>query len=88
MLPAVVRFNTSVSEPLYFDLAGEPGEQVAERIEGLRAAAGLPHRLRDLGIGRLDLDGLAREAAGQWTATFNPRPVAAPELLHLYEQAF
>src|SRR4029078_10398663 len=66
MLPPVVRFNTSVAGPLYFDLAGRPGEQVAERIEELRAAAALPGRLRDLGVDRADLESLAREAAGQW----------------------
>ena len=88
MLPSVVRFNASVSEPLYRDLAGEPGEQVAGRFERLRTVAGMPERLRDLGIGRAELPGLASEAAGQWTATFNPRPVAAAECLHLYEQAF
>jgi alcohol dehydrogenase len=31
---------------------------------------------------------LAEEAARQWTATFNPRPVTAPEFRQLYEAAF
>jgi alcohol dehydrogenase class IV len=88
MLPPVVRFNAGVAEPLYADLAGVTGEEVAQRIEELRAAAALPGRLSDLGIGRGDLGVLADEAAGQWTAGFNPRPVAAADLLHLYEQAY
>ena len=88
MLPAVIRFNGPVAGPLYADLAGRPAEQVARRFEELREAAGLPRRLRDLGIEASRLDELAREAAGQWTAAFNPRPVTQPDLLRLYEQAY
>lgn len=88
MLPAVVRFNSFIAQDLYIDLTGLPAEQLAGRIEELRVVAGLPQRLRELGIAPSDLGELAQEAARQWTATFNPRPVAHPELLHLYEQAY
>jgi alcohol dehydrogenase len=64
------------------------GEELAARIEALRRAAGLPARLREVGVEPSALDGLAREAAEQWTAGFNPRPVGAGDLLRLYEQAY
>ena len=34
------------------------------------------------------LSALAAEAAKQWTAGFNPRPVSAADFLALYEAAF
>ena len=63
---------------------------LAARIEELRAASGLPGRLREAGIevSAPALRELAREAAEQWTAGFNPRPAGEAALLRLYEQAF
>jgi alcohol dehydrogenase len=87
MLPAVVRWNGAVE--CYADLAPYgSGEQAAARLEELRAAAGLPARLRDAGVEAAALHELAREAAQQWTAGFNPRPAGERELLRLYELAF
>jgi alcohol dehydrogenase len=63
-------------------------EMLAARIEELRAAAGLPERLREVGVEASALRALAREAARQWTAGFNPRPAGEEALLRLYEQAF
>ena len=99
MLPWVVRFNGQTCEALYRELiaanGGPPGgeqqtasEALARRLEGLRAAGGLPARLRELGVGRGELPGLARLAAVQWTAGFNPRSVGARELGRLYESAW
>jgi len=51
-------------------------------------AAQLPRRLRDCNVDRAALDDLAEEAAAQWTAKFNPLPVAAPELRAIYENAY
>ena len=62
-------------------------EMLAARIEELRAASGLPERLREVGVEAPALRELAREAAQQWTAGFNPRPAGEEALLHLYEQA-
>jgi alcohol dehydrogenase len=73
----------------YATLAGcASSERLAARIEELRAAAGLPERLREVGVEAPDLRELAREAAQQWTAGFNPRPAGEEALLRLYEQAF
>ena len=103
MLPWVVRFNGEQCEPLYRELTvndtgagADPtfndtqsaAETLALRLETLRAAGGLPESLRDTGVARAELPDLARLAATQWTARFNPRPVGAEELRSLYEAAW
>jgi alcohol dehydrogenase len=95
MLPHVVRFNSrqpASAAPAaagYAGLDGCPsGQELAARIEALRAAAGLPERLRDAGVEAAALGELAREAAQQWTAAFNPRQVGEDDLRRLYELAF
>ncbi|HVS65697.1 MAG TPA: iron-containing alcohol dehydrogenase [Thermoanaerobaculia bacterium] len=100
VLPAVVRFNGELLDRVYNELrpvAGEWGagagsgpfsESLARRIEELRRRAGLPETLRDVGVGEADLARLAEQAADQWTAGFNPRPVGAEDLLELYRQAY
>jgi alcohol dehydrogenase len=87
LLPHVVRWNGA--EVSYGELApGGSGEQLAARLEALRAAAGLPATLREAGVPPGALGEMAREAAQQWTAGFNPRPAGEHELLRLYELAF
>jgi alcohol dehydrogenase len=98
MLPHVVRFNAASVGPLYGELAdgagllnGDPtaaGEHLARRLTALMRATGLPTRLSDCGISRGILEVLADEASHQWTARFNPRPVAETDLLRLYEAAY
>jgi alcohol dehydrogenase len=98
VLPAVVRFNAAAAAGDYADLVGGPAgegprgsgpaERLASRIDALREAVALPSRLEDLGVPRTALPELARQAAEQWTAGFNPRPVAERELLALYEESY
>jgi len=93
MLPHVVRFNEPVAGDAYAELARDdaaPGGEgdLAARLETLRAAGGLPSRLRDAGVPAAILPELAGEAAAQWTATFNPRPVTRDDLQMLYEAAW
>ncbi len=85
MLPSVVGFNTEAVSRLYQEL--HPSS-LHERISALKAAAGLPERLRDFEIQREDLPQLAEEAAKEWTGKFNPRQVSKVELLKLYEAAY
>lgn len=85
MLPSVVCFNNRAVHTLYREL--HPSA-LHERVSELRAAAGLPERLRDFEIQPEDLPQLAAEAAAQWTGTFNPRQVSKVELLELYEAAY
>jgi alcohol dehydrogenase len=54
----------------------------------LLAKAGLATALRPLGVDPLKLPQMAAQAAKQWTAGFNPRPVGEEELLELYQRAY
>ncbi len=98
MLPHVVRFNAR--EPAvaraYAELAcatqlaqsSEAPEAAAEhlavRLESLLELAGLPRTLDRCGVKQEDVPRLADEAARQWTARFNPRPVSAADFQQLY----
>jgi alcohol dehydrogenase len=86
MLPHVVRFNAETVGRQYQSLFGSP-EKLADRIAGFVAAAGLPTRLKDCGVTSSILPVLADEASEQWTAKFNPRPVAEADILELYRAA-
>jgi alcohol dehydrogenase len=100
MLPHVIRFNAVAVESQYHDLLhesqnGSPLPKLDGGIEGLSdfvsrllTKAGLATTLRSLGVDPLKLPQLASQAAKQWTATFNPRPVAEEDLLELYQQAY
>ena len=92
MLPAVMRFNGAAAEPLYAGLLPgavcDAAPRLAVRVEELKRAAGLPERLRECSIKKGELSELARLAATQWTAKFNPRPLGEGELLELYEAAY
>jgi alcohol dehydrogenase len=94
MLVPTVRFNEGKPEigELYDTLhRGTPsydrGQSLTDRLCELREAAGLPQTLREVGVPREAFPALAAEAAGQWTAGFNPRPVSEIELRELYEAA-
>jgi alcohol dehydrogenase len=101
MLPHVVRFNAGepAAAQTYAELAraaglASPAETPAEAaahlgdlLEGILDLAGLPHRLKHLGVGAATIPSLALEAARQWTAQFNPRPVAATDFEALYSAA-
>ena len=94
LLPFVVEFNAEVESAAqsYTHLAQVAGLTAKELLpEALRerlALTGLALRLRDCGVPREALPALAEEAARQWTAQFNPRPVTVPELRRLYEAAW
>ncbi len=94
MLPHVIRFNGASVDGRYTELAraagleGAGAEALAEGVRCWNAEADLPERLRDLDVEAASLPGLAREAAAQRTARFNPRPAGERELAGLYEAAF
>ncbi len=54
----------------------------------LARAAGLPGSLRECGVSEGILPLLAHEANQQWTARFNPRPVAEADILTIYQAAW
>jgi alcohol dehydrogenase len=96
MLPHVVRWNGRDAGPAYAELlraAGrepgpDPARTLAERLEALAVAGGLPRGLEAEGVRAGDLRALARDAASQWTGRFNPRPFGEAEALELYGTAF
>jgi alcohol dehydrogenase len=97
MLPHVIHFNAMTVPELYEDLIEEAGlqnghlggaaETLAQHLARLMKLAGLPTTLTDCGVSRGILPLLAEEAAQQWTARFNPRPVTDAEILELYAAA-
>ncbi len=99
MLPHVVRFNARGNpavDALYAELMGRPGavngqpaaDLLAERAVELLSHAGLPQTLKECGVSHSILPLLAEEAAEQWTARFNPRPVTEADILKLYQSAW
>ena len=86
MLPHVVRFNAAGGDNPYADLMPD-AEALARRIEELLDAGRLPRRLADAGASDNHLDDMAKMAAAQWTARFNPRPVGEAEMRELYRTA-
>jgi len=96
MLPHVVRWNSGEVGDRYGDLVRlsglgggrADGDRLADRLEALAHAAGLPRALGELGVPRDDLPDLAAGAAKQWTGTFNPRPFDVRAALDLYERAY
>ncbi len=100
MLPHVIRFNGQQYDRWYRDLlectaendrlpspeSGSAG--LAAFVAEMAAKAGLPSRLSECDVDAERLGELAADAAGQWTATFNPREVGEAELLKIYELAY
>ena len=84
LLPEVVRFNRHEVGDIYDDLS----PTLAATFDQLRAATGAEFRLGALGVDRDSLPEMAAEAATEWTAGFNPRPVNEVDLLALYEASF
>lgn len=62
---------------------------VAGAVEALFAQLGVPKRLRDVGVARDDLPGIAASGIDDWFLRGNPRPVKdAGELLQILEAAW
>ena len=97
LLPHVIRFNNAAVGALYGDLAHEvglingdqsaAGEVLAQRVTHLMQAAKVPTTLGACGVSSGIFPVLAEEAAQQWTARFNPRPVTEYDLMQLYQAA-
>jgi len=102
MLPLVVRYNAAEPAALqsYAELAAAPEiaftrgglhtalEALISRLESLLNEAEVPRSLAERGVAPSMVKILAEEAAQQWTAGFNPRPLAAADFVALYERAF
>ena len=102
LLPHVVRFNAkdAPAKRAYAELASAPeiacvsdGLEAAvaalvARLESLLNAAQIARSLADLGVKRSKTKVMAEEAAKQWTASFNPRPIGVDDFEDLYGAAF
>jgi alcohol dehydrogenase len=101
MLPHVIRFNAEDQDVCmaYAELASGPEiacvsdgldhavDAMVQRIHELLDLAGFPPSLRDIGVDSSMIPQLAAEAARQWTASFNPRPISEEEFRALYAAA-
>jgi alcohol dehydrogenase len=98
MLPHVIRYNADTVAPLYGRLAAdidlsepddpESAERLADFVQDLIGGTGSPTDLRSLNVDEGLIPTLAAEAAEQWTANFNPRPVDVNSLQELYQCAY
>lgn len=87
-LPTALRFNAGAAPEAVERFARALGApDAAMRIEELAALGGFS-RLRDLGVPRDDLEGLAAAAAERAGAKANPRPASAGEIAALYASAW
>jgi alcohol dehydrogenase len=101
MVPRVIRFNAADSEirGIYADLAATAGwtspdvspeaaaSVLADRFQAWLRLAEIPETLTAAGVDPAKIPLLAEEASRQWTATFNPRPITAPDFERLYREA-
>ncbi|MHB8897910.1 MAG: iron-containing alcohol dehydrogenase [Thermoguttaceae bacterium] len=98
MLPAVIRLNGAVAEVAAqygrllqsagYEWEDDPAEQLARLVEDFVALVGLSEPPDDLAIGEREWQSLAGEAASQWTAQFNPRPLGLGDFVRLYRARF
>jgi len=87
MLPWVIGFNRAdASAAETYDSLWSSG--LEKRVRELLQAAEMDLSVGDLGANDESLVTLAEEAAGQWTAQFNPVPVEASDLAGLYQSAW
>ena len=98
MLPHVIRYNSQVVGLLYAEFAEDAGlcaiddpaaaEILGRFVASLVAEADCPTNLAAIGADPALVGVLAREAAAQWTANFNPRPLDHSDFEELYRRAF
>ncbi len=86
MLPHVIRHNASDADAaeIYEQLGGV---KLADRVTRLLEHCGMKTRLSDFGVTEEVVCDLAGEAAGQWTAQFNPVTLDRDGAAALYQRA-
>ena len=101
-LPVVMEFNCGDPETFarYAELSLRTGlvsegstekdavDALIVRVRELLKLAEFPSTLQELGFTESEVEGLADEAAEQWTAGFNPRSVSANNFAKLYSSLF
>lgn len=100
MLPHIVRFNGEQADAQnsYADLAELAGISSASEnrvrwlalidwLHSVLETAQIPRSLAKCGVEHAKVSELADEASKQWTAEFNPRPIAKDDFAKIYEAA-
>ena len=95
MLPHVMRFNAQHESVrrAYTQLASHLGrhpndaDTLIQAVEQTLDIAQTPRDLAAAGVDISQIDTLAAEAAQQWTAQFNPRPITQTDFAQLYRAA-
>lgn len=95
MLPRIVRYNASHVGTAYRDLCNIAGIKIencagkalAKRLDEMIAFAQLPSKLSTYGVTKQQIITFAEEALCEWTAQFNPRPLAKNDFVSLYKTA-
>lgn len=93
MLPGIIRYNAVLADAagVYDELAASVGfrttEELVEGVKEILELARLTSPLARFGVTQESIPALATEAAQQWTAQFNPRPIIADDFRRLYEEA-
>lgn len=89
VLPHALRFNADATRPGLKKIAAALGAEVIPAVEGIFRKLEIPLRLRDVGVPREALSGIAASAMGDWFLRGNPRPVhSATELQTVLEAAW
>ena len=77
---------------MYGELAAYAGiesvDALIDALGGLLTRAGLASNLSDMGVKQAMIPQMASEAAGQWTANFNPRAMDAEAFTGLYQATY
>ncbi len=90
VLPHAMRFNgPAVPEAMTLigQAIGDEHDPPAAVVR-LRAAVGLPERLRDVGVTEADLDAVARLSQGSVSVQANPRPVSEADAREILAAAW
>jgi alcohol dehydrogenase len=101
MLPHIVRFNGEQPDALeayagLAELAGISQDNnnqtrwlnLVDWLGSILKMAQMSDSLSECGVERAKISILAEEAAKQWTAEFNPRPISKADFEKIYETAF
>jgi alcohol dehydrogenase class IV len=90
VMPYVLLFNRQAIEPklirlaAWLELRSPSFTSVLDWVLALRKEIGIPHTLKDLGVGTDKLDLLSEMAAVDPTAGGNPIPIGVPELRKMF----
>ena len=92
-LPYGVAFNIAGFEEKFrrmakaLDLQQETGEAVVRYLVELNEKIGIPHKLRDIGVGEEHIETLADLAIADFAHPNNPKAVSREDFRQLYQQA-